>query len=45
VRAMMKSYEDKGALDLLNESVRPAHSVNPLVQIETHVNLEEGTRV
>jgi hopanoid biosynthesis associated radical SAM protein HpnH len=45
VKGMMNSYEDKGALDLLNEPVRPAHSVNPLVQIETHVNVEEGTRV
>jgi hypothetical protein len=44
-KAMMKLYPDKGALDLLNEPVRPAHSVNPLIQIETHVNVEEGTRV
>jgi hopanoid biosynthesis associated radical SAM protein HpnH len=28
------SYQDAGALDLLNESVRPVHAYNPLVQIQ-----------
>jgi hypothetical protein len=48
-KAMMNLYPDKGALDLLNEPVKPVHSFNPLVQInaqiETHVTVEEGTRV
>ncbi len=44
-KAMMNRYQDKGALDLLHEPVRPAHSVNPLIQIETSVRVEEGTRV
>jgi hypothetical protein len=44
-KAMFNRYPDRGALDLLNEPVRPAHSVNPLVQIETRVTVEEGTRV
>jgi hopanoid biosynthesis associated radical SAM protein HpnH len=43
-KAMMNRYPDKGALDLLDEPVRPAHSFNPLVQIETTVRVEEGTR-
>ena len=34
-KAMMNLYPDKGAQDLLNEPVKPAHSFNPLVQIET----------
>jgi hypothetical protein len=46
---MMNLYPDKGALDLLNEPVKAVHSFNPLVQInaqiETHVTVEEGTRV
>ena len=34
-------YEDHGALDLLNEPVKPVHSFNPLIQIETKVNVVE----
>ena len=34
------AYEDQGALELLNEPVRPVHSYNPLVQIES-AKLEE----
>jgi hypothetical protein len=34
-------YEDRGALDLLNEPVKPVHSFNPLIQIETKVNVVE----
>jgi hopanoid biosynthesis associated radical SAM protein HpnH len=48
-KAMMNLYPDKGALDLLHEPAKPVHSFNPLVQInahvETHVRVEEGTRV
>jgi hypothetical protein len=48
-KAMMNRYEDKGALDLLNEPVKPVHSFNPLIQISsqisTEVRVEEGTRV
>jgi hopanoid biosynthesis associated radical SAM protein HpnH len=44
-KAMMNLYPDKGALDLLNEPAKPVHGFNPLVQIETHVKVEEGTRV
>ena len=35
------SYKDQGALRLLDESVRPVHSYNPLVQIEQDSQLEE----
>ncbi len=35
-KAMLSNrYEDPSALRLLDEPVRPAHSVSPLVQIET----------
>jgi hypothetical protein len=34
-------YEDRGALDLLNEPVKPVHGFNPLIQIETKVNVVE----
>jgi len=37
-------YEDPDALALLNEPVRPVHSHNPLVQIDTASNQMEGTR-
>jgi len=36
--------EDDEAYRLLNEPVRPVHSYNPLVQIETHSNNLEETR-
>jgi hypothetical protein len=26
-------YPDKGALDLLNQPVKPVHAINPLIQI------------
>jgi len=38
-------YPDKGALDLLNEPVKPVHSFNPLVKIETSNGLKEKTTV
>jgi hopanoid biosynthesis associated radical SAM protein HpnH len=43
VRATFSSrYEDVGALELLNEEVKPVHSYNPLVQIDAKsANLEE----
>ncbi len=31
---LFNRYADKGALDLLQQPVRPAHSHNPLVQID-----------
>ena len=34
-------YQDPDAEALLNEPVKPIHSYNPLVQIETPKNLEE----
>jgi hopanoid biosynthesis associated radical SAM protein HpnH len=37
-------YEDPDALALLSEPVRPVHSHNPLVQIDTASNQMEGTR-
>ena len=33
-------YDDPAALRLLDEPVRPVHSFNPLVQIETPANEE-----
>ena len=38
------AYADRDALELLNETVRPVHSYNPLVQIETGKNQMEETR-
>jgi hopanoid biosynthesis associated radical SAM protein HpnH len=39
---LFTSYKDDGALKLLNEPVRPVHSYNPLVQIDsTSTQLEE----
>jgi hopanoid biosynthesis associated radical SAM protein HpnH len=35
VVGFMKKHEDKDALALLNEPVKPVHSYNPLVQIKT----------
>ena len=35
VKASFSGYSDPGALAMLNEPVRPVHSYNPLVQIET----------
>jgi hypothetical protein len=40
---MFGGYEDAGALRLLDEDVRPVHSFNPLVQINTEA--AEETRV
>jgi hopanoid biosynthesis associated radical SAM protein HpnH len=36
--------EDEGALELLNETVAPVHSYNPLVQIDSKSNKLEETR-
>ena len=36
--------EDEGALQLLNEPVKPVHSYNPLVQIKGKSNNLEETR-
>lgn len=33
--SLFPRYADRGALDLLNEPVKPVHSMNPLVQIAT----------
>jgi len=38
------TYADADALEMLNEPVRPVHSFNPLVQIETGKNQLEETR-
>ena len=38
------SYKDEGALRLLDEPVRPVHSYNPLVQIETGATELEESR-
>jgi hopanoid biosynthesis associated radical SAM protein HpnH len=38
------TYADQDALAMLNEPVRPVHSYNPLVQIETGKNQMEETR-
>ena len=40
VAGFMKRHEDKGALALLDEPVKPVHSYNPLVQIKD----AEGTQ-
>jgi hypothetical protein len=34
------AYEDAGALKLLEEPVRPVHTYNPLVQIESNSQQE-----
>jgi len=45
VRATFSSrYEDAGALELLNEEVKPVHSYNPLVQIDVKPTKLEETR-
>jgi hopanoid biosynthesis associated radical SAM protein HpnH len=41
VAGFMKKHEDKDALALLNEPVKPVHSYNPLVQIKS---APEGTQ-
>jgi hopanoid biosynthesis associated radical SAM protein HpnH len=41
---LFTSYKDDGALKLLNEPVRPVHSYNPLVQIDSASTLLEETR-
>jgi hypothetical protein len=38
------TYGDQDALEMLNEPVRPVHSYNPLVQIETGKSQMEETR-
>jgi len=38
-------YADSDALAMLNESVKPVHSYNPLVQIESGKGQFEETRV
>jgi hypothetical protein len=39
---LFNEYKDPGALELLNESTRPLHSYDPLVQIkESPAALEE----
>jgi hopanoid biosynthesis associated radical SAM protein HpnH len=38
------TYGDQDALEMLNEAVRPVHSYNPLVQIETGKGQMEETR-
>ena len=38
------TYADQDALEMLNEPVRPVHSFNPLVQIETGKSQMEETR-
>ena len=42
--AFSSTYADSHALELLNEPVRPVHSFNPLVQIETAKTQLEETR-
>ncbi len=45
VKATFSSqYEDPGALELLNEEVKPVHSYNPLVKIDTKPTKLEETR-
>jgi hypothetical protein len=41
IAVFFDAYQDKGALDLLNEPAKPVHSFNPLIQIETKVNVVE----
>jgi hypothetical protein len=45
IAVFFDKYEDRGALDLLNEPVKPVHSQNPLVQLQTKVRVEEGTTI
>lgn len=41
---LFNRYEDKGALDLLNQPVQPVHAKNPLVQLQAESKtLEETT--
>ena len=42
--AFSTTYTDQDALEMLNEPVRPIHSFNPLVQIETGKSQLEETR-
>ena len=42
--AFSTTYADQDALEMLNEPVRPVHSFNPLVQIESSKNQMEETR-
>ena len=43
-KATMTLYPDRGALDLLNQPVKPAHAKNPLVNIEVPQTSLEETR-
>jgi hopanoid biosynthesis associated radical SAM protein HpnH len=43
-KAMMTLYPDRGALDLLNQPVKPVHAKNPLVHIEAPQTSLEETR-
>ena len=38
------NYADRDAMDLLNEPVKPVHSYNPLIQIDTGKSQLEETR-
>ena len=42
IRATFANYQDDGALRLLDEPVRPVHTFNPLVQIESNAGEEVG---
>lgn len=44
-KATMTLYPDRGALDLLNQPVKPVHAHNPLVKIDVPGRAMEETRV
>jgi len=44
IRATFSHYDDESALKLLNEPVRPVHTFNPLIQIETDASELEESR-
>ncbi len=44
-KATMTLYPDRGALDLLNQPVKPVHAKNPLVKIDVPQTSLEETRV
>ena len=43
-KATMTLYPDRGALDLLNQPVKPVHANNPLVKIDVPASALEETR-
>ena len=43
-KATMTLYPDRGALDLLNQPVKPVHAHNPLVKIDVPASALEETR-